>query len=154
MARELYYAGRGLGAWHQIAGRPAERIAVSDRRRRGAWASMANPACWSEELLAAMHREVMLISNMKGSCGVASGVIDAQVCAGSHGLLGRRPLAVLLTEAGGRVTDLDGNDVRSGTGTVLASNGHLHDALLELIRGVPTARDYEALARGEPAPGP
>src|ERR1700728_4258060 len=52
MSQEIYYAGRGLGSWHQVAGRPPRRISVSDkRRRRGAWVSMANPAAWSEELL-------------------------------------------------------------------------------------------------------
>jgi histidinol-phosphatase len=55
------------------------------------------------------------------------------------------PLPLLIGEAGRRVSDLDGNDVLSGNGTVLASNGHIHDALLDLIRDVPTSRDYQSL---------
>lgn len=51
----------------------------------------------------------------------------------------------MVTEAGGRVSDLEGNDVLSGNGTVLASNGHIHDALLELVRDVPPGRDYRSL---------
>ena len=58
--------------------------------------------------------------------------------------------SILVQEAGGRVSDLAGNDVRSGDGTVLASNGHLHDALLELVRHVPHARDYQALKAARP----
>jgi len=45
------------------------------------------------------------------------------------------PIPLVITEAGGRVSDLDGTDVLSGNGTVLASNGHIHDALLDLVRG-------------------
>jgi histidinol-phosphatase len=43
------------------------------------------------------------------------------------------------------VTDLEGSEVLSGNGTVLASNGHLHDALIELVRDIPYGRDYQAL---------
>ena len=111
---------------------------------------MANVAAWSEELLTTLHREVMLIDGMKGSCGVASGVIDAQVCAGlPMDYWDMAPMQTLLTEAGGRVTDLDGNDVRTGNGTVLASNGHLHDQLLELTQGIVDSRDYRAVMRGD-----
>jgi histidinol-phosphatase len=44
-----------------------------------------------------------------------------------------------------RVSDLDGNDVLTGNGTVLASNGHIHDALLDLVRDMPAGRDYQSL---------
>jgi len=150
MSRELYYAGRGLGAWHKVDGKPAERITVNDKqRRRGAWVEMNNPAGWSEELLMTLHREVMLVPNMKGSASVASGFIDAVICAGlPMQYWDVAPRELLLTEAGGRVTDLDGNDIRSGNGTVLGSNGHLHDALLELVRGLPANRDYRAIING------
>jgi histidinol-phosphatase len=64
------------------------------------------------------------------------------------------PIPILVTEAGGRVSDLSGNDVRSGDGTVLASNGHLHDALLELVRYIPHGRDYQALSNSGQAARP
>jgi histidinol-phosphatase len=54
----------------------------------------------------------------------------------------------MVTEAGGRVSDLEGNDVLNGNGTILASNGHIHDELLELVRDVPPGRDYQSLLRG------
>jgi 3'-phosphoadenosine 5'-phosphosulfate (PAPS) 3'-phosphatase len=51
--------------------------------------------------------------------------------------------AILIEEAGGRVTDLRGATLDFGTGRVLtsnhgviASNGHLHDAVLHAVRGV------------------
>lgn len=150
MSRELYYAGRGLGAWHKIEGQRAQRLTVNDKqRRRGAWVEASNPAGWSEELLMTLHREVMLVPNMKGFAGVASGFIDAVICAGlpmqCWDVTARE---LLLAEAGGRLTDLDGNDIRTGNGTVLGSNGHLHDALLELVQGLPANRDYQAVIDG------
>ncbi len=51
------------------------------------------------------------------------------------------PLKPIITEAGGRFTDLAGDD--SGTGTsALATNGLVHDELLELLR--PEAADLQA----------
>ena len=50
------------------------------------------------------------------------------------------PLPVLITEAGGRVTDLAGGDLLTGPGTMLASNGEIHDHLLDLVRDLPTRR--------------
>ena len=42
--------------------------------------------------------------------------------------------ALIVAEAGGRVTDLGGGPFTSRGGHVLATNGHLHDAMLEVIR--------------------
>lgn len=150
MAGEIFYAGRGLGCWRQVAGQPAERVTVSDTRRlRGCWVAMSNPAIWSADLLAALHGEVMLISNMKTFAGVASGLTDGLVAAGYVDYHDLAPMPLLVAEAGGLVTDFAGNDVLTGDGTVLASNGHLHEALLDLVRGITPARDYQALLRGE-----
>ncbi len=41
---------------------------------------------------------------------------------------------LIIREAGGRVTDLDGNDARMLGGPIVASNGVLHDWLLEQLR--------------------
>ena len=152
MSRDVVYAGRGLGCWYQVNDDPPQRLAVSGiKHPRGAWVEAINPATWSEELLVRLHREVLLLSDVRGTLAVASGRIDALVIAGlTMGYEDIAPFPLLITEAGGRVSDLDGNDVLSGNGTVLASNGHIHDALLDLVRGVPSGRDYQALmqARG------
>jgi len=42
--------------------------------------------------------------------------------------------ALIAAEAGGRVTDTDGAPFRSRSGHVLATNGHLHEAMLDVIR--------------------
>jgi myo-inositol-1(or 4)-monophosphatase len=44
----------------------------------------------------------------------------------------------ILREAGGRATDLSGADARITTGPVVASNGLLHDWLLDTLHGRPT----------------
>jgi myo-inositol-1(or 4)-monophosphatase len=42
--------------------------------------------------------------------------------------------ALIVAEAGGRVTDTEGGPFTSRGGHVLATNGHLHDAMLSVIR--------------------
>ena len=147
MSQDLIYAGRGLGCWHQVSDNPPQRITVSSiSHSRGAWVEMVNPATWSEELLVTLHREVLLLPGTKGMSDVASGLTDALIIAGMPmGYEDIAPIPLIITEAGGRVSDLDGNDVLTGNGTVLASNGHIHDALLNLVRDLPAGRDYQSL---------
>lgn len=149
MSDEVLYAGRGLGCWHSLAGRPLRQVHVNDHERlRGALVEMLNPLAWSEELLLTLHRAVYLQPWTKGDVDLATGLADALVIAGQP--IGYEDLAVLpllVGEAGGRVTDLSGREVLHGDGTVLASNGLLHDALLDLVAGLPHGRDF-ALRRG------
>ena len=42
--------------------------------------------------------------------------------------------ALLVTEAGGRVTDMEGRPFLSRTGSIVASNGRLHDPMMTTIR--------------------
>jgi histidinol-phosphatase len=152
MSQDLIYAGRGRGCWHQVNDGSPERITVSSARHpRGAWVEMVNPATWSEELLVALHREVLLLPSMTGMRDVACGRADALIIAGMPmDYEDIAPMPLIFGEAGGRVSDLAGHDALTGNGTVLASNGHIHDALLDLVRDVPSGRDYQSLiqARG------
>ncbi|MBF0427253.1 MAG: 3'(2'),5'-bisphosphate nucleotidase CysQ, partial [Magnetococcales bacterium] len=55
---------------------------------------------------------------------------------------------LLVTEAGGRVSDRDGrpcrfNQARTRAASLLASNGPLHDPLLERLRHVPLTPDWQ-----------
>lgn len=43
--------------------------------------------------------------------------------------------AVILREAGGRISDLEGNDFELTTRPILASNGHTHEAILHVLEG-------------------
>jgi histidinol-phosphatase len=111
-----------------------------------------NQATWSEELLLALHRELFVLPAMGGAVDVAAGISDAMVIAGfPMGYEDRAPLPLIVGEAGGRITDLHGADVLTGDGSVLASNGVLHDALLELVAGMPHGRDFRAVLGGPPS---
>jgi histidinol-phosphatase len=147
MSDELVYAGRGMGCWHQVGGAPPRQVSVQDTGRvRGALVGMLNPLTWSEELLVALHRNTFLVPWEKGSLDLVTGRCDVLVIAGypmSYEDLAVLP--VLVGEAGGRVTDLHGDDVLTGDGSVLATNGRLHDALLDLVAGLPHGRDFRAL---------
>ena len=44
--------------------------------------------------------------------------------------------ALMLEEAGGRITGMDGTQFNAGAGHLVASNGHLHEHMLDVIRGV------------------
>jgi histidinol-phosphatase len=148
---EVVYAGRGLGAWRQHGDRDPERLRVSGTdRRRGATVEALNQVTWSEELVLTLHRELFVLPTMAGAVDVAAGISDAMVIAGfPMGYEDVAPLPLIVGEAGGRVTDLAGNDVLTGDGSVLASNGVLHDGLLELVAGIPHGRDYRRLLSGD-----
>ena len=145
VARKTVFAGRGLGcrvAFDDVA--TAAR--VGDRARlSGARTAMGNPGTWSADLLAALHRRVFLVTG-GDVLGLVTGELDAMVVAGfPMGYEDVAPLPVILGEAGGRVTDLTGAPVLTGDGTVLATNGVLHDEYLDLLRGIRHDRDWRAL---------
>ena len=144
---EVWYAGRGLGCWQQVGGEEPRRVRVGDTSRlRGATVEMVNPMTWSAELLATLHREVLLLPAFTGPLGVVAGLADATVVAGfPMGHEDRAVLPVLVEEAGGRVSDLSGRDVLAGDGSVLVSNGRLHEELLALVGGIPHGRDHRDL---------
>jgi myo-inositol-1(or 4)-monophosphatase len=67
-------------------------------------------------------------------CSVAAGRLDGYWEPGLHPwdlAAGVR----IVSEAGGRVTDLDGNPFDLGSGRVLATNGRIHDDLARVIAG-------------------
>ena len=65
---------------------------------------------------------------------LARGSLDAVVESDVH-ILDIAALSVIVEEAGGTFTDLDGGAVGPGTTTVLATNGALHAPLLAAMRG-------------------
>jgi histidinol-phosphatase len=50
------------------------------------------------------------------------------------------PQVVVVTEAGGRVSDLAGAAVLTGDGSILITNGILHPAFLDTVQGISTLR--------------
>jgi histidinol-phosphatase len=141
---EMVHAGRGRGCFRTAGS--TERLRVSPRTRlRGARTGMGNPGTWSTELMTTLHRTVFL-TGVGDTAAVAAGRLDATVVAGAPmGYEDVAPLPVIVGEAGGRITDLAGESVLTGDGTVLASNGVLHDEFLALVAGVEHGRDWRAL---------
>jgi histidinol-phosphatase len=133
---EIVYAGRGLGCHANGA-----RAQVSDRTRiAGSYLSSCGFDYWSDEMLHAARRSGAILRTWGDGYGyalVATGRIEA-MCDPQVALWDVAPMPIILAEAGGRFTSLDGDD-DPGRGTGLATNGHLHDEWLERFAGLPRA---------------
>jgi len=120
-----WWAMRGAGAWAD-----GERLTVS-RVERLADAAIAatyardyaavEPVAWHARGLGDFWQHML----------VAEGALDAAVDA-ELSLWDYAPLGVIVEEAGGRLSALDGGAPQPGT-QVLSSNGLLHDDLLALL---------------------
>ncbi|MEN2422780.1 inositol monophosphatase family protein [Streptomyces rimosus] len=144
MSRQLVAAGRGLGCWLLLGTDPDPLEALRSGRGRlradgrteltGARTQAHNIAGWPESLLTALHRRVWLVPTGGGALDVLAGRADALVIAGpALGYEDLAPLPVIVAEGGGRITDLTGAPVLEGDGSVLVTNGHLHDAFLDVV---------------------
>jgi histidinol-phosphatase len=134
---ETAWAERGAGAF--MNGRPIRVSAVSELDQAivstGNLKTMARSACWSHlgELIGKIYRirgygdfvHYHLLA--RGSLEV---VIESDV-----GILDIAALTVIVREAGGTFTDLEGNEVGLATTSVLATNGVLHETIDEVLRG-------------------
>lgn len=127
---ETMAAGRGRGCY-------LNERAVSVRRRsdlEGATMCTSGFDLLPEDLAERLHAAPMILRGWGDAYGyslVASGRVDAML----DPIVNPwdvAPMAVILPEAGGRFTDLSGEpSFRSGTG--LATNGDLHDTILNLV---------------------
>jgi histidinol phosphatase-like enzyme (inositol monophosphatase family) len=128
---ETVYAGRGLGCF--CNGVPAH---VSDRSElSGSYVSTSSFSPWTEEQFLAARAARTNLRTWGDGYGyvlVATGRVEAMVDPVAE-LYDLAPMPVIMEEAGGRFTGLDGQD-GPGHGGGIATNGHLHDALLDLFR--------------------
>lgn len=136
--RELFTAERGQGAW--LNGKPL-RVSAADTLIDSLLVTGFHYGIHRDpEELVSLFREFItrsravrrLGSAALDMCYVAAGRFDGyweskiqpwDVAAG----------ALIVTEAGGRVTAVTGEPFRSRAGSVLASNGPIHDLMLEVI---------------------
>jgi histidinol phosphatase-like enzyme (inositol monophosphatase family) len=128
---ETVYAGRGIGCF--CNGAPAR---VSDRTElSGAYLTATGIDDWPPGAVDAALAARVTIRTWGDGYGyalVATGRVEAMVDA-SVSIWDIAPMPVVIGEAGGRFTDLDGVDRIDG-GHGLATNGHLHDAMRGLFR--------------------
>jgi histidinol phosphatase-like enzyme (inositol monophosphatase family) len=137
---ETIWAERGSGAYLN-----GEQVHVSvEARLDRAYVAYSSEAeflrrGWSRALVAMMsgsyHQPGFL--DLYSYVSLASGRVDAVVN------IGEAPwdiaaARIILEEAGGRLTDFTGVPTVYG-GTTLATNGHLHGALFEILRSQPPA---------------
>lgn len=129
---ETCWAERGAGAWMDGA-----RLAVSGVRRledatlsTGNLRSLAAGPRWQ-----ALGRLVGRLDRIRGFGDflhyhlLAAGKIEAVVETDIQ-VLDIAALTVIVEEAGGRVTDLEGAPIGLGTRSILATNGAMHEELL------------------------
>jgi len=136
---ETFTAERGGGAWLSTGKGPFRRVTVSGA---GALPAAVLGTGFAGGRLTARDAALVLqfIRTARGVRNLGSAAIHlAYVAAGridAYWEPGLNPWdfsagVLLVEEAGGRVTDTDGAPLRSGD--VLASNGRIHDAMLEVI---------------------
>jgi histidinol-phosphatase len=131
---ETVYAGRGLGCF--CDGEPA-RVSSRDRLA-GGYLSSSGFEHWTDDMLGAARASGSRLRTWGDGYGyalVATGRIDA-MCDPVAALWDIAPMPVVISEAGGRFTDLDG-DPSPASGHGLATNGILHDAWIERFAGLP-----------------
>ncbi len=132
---EVAWAERGAGAFLDGAPLAVSRIARLEEATlsTGNLRSLAAGPRW-----AAFGRLVARVDRIRGFGDflhyhlLAAGKIDA-VLESDIGILDIAALAVIVEEAGGRVTDLEGGPITLESRTILATNGRLHDTLLEAL---------------------
>ncbi|WP_135821509.1 inositol monophosphatase family protein [Halostella litorea] len=128
-----------------------EPVSVSDRIDPEA--STVSPTLWwdldrRDEYAAAATGVVERFADLRryGSAQVTFGYVASGALDGSFSNLRGNPWdtvagAHLVRQAGGRVTDLEGNRWRHDSRGVVASNGEIHDELLAVARETEAARN-------------
>ena len=128
---EAVWAGRGLGCFSdQGPCRVSDTSAVTD-----AYLTTSSYSHWPEPALLAVRRSGMALRTWGDGYGyllVATGRMDVMVDP-EVAPYDVAAMPVILAEAGGRFTDLAGNDGYAG-GSGIATNGILHDEVLALLR--------------------
>ncbi len=134
---EIAWAERGAGA--HLGGAPlaVSRIAALEQATlsTGNLRSLAGGPRW-----AAFGRLVMRLDRIRGFGDflhyhlLAAGKVDAVLESDIH-VEDIAALSVIVEQAGGRVTDLEGEPIGLGTRSILATNGALHDRILDALNG-------------------
>jgi histidinol-phosphatase len=138
---ETYWAAKGLGAWMRGAGGEPVRLRVSTIRE---WADATlsygephvlfrPPMLERLSALALSAQCARCYGDLAGCALVLQGKAEAWVEAGVQ-IWDLAPLQILVEEAGGTFTDLEGRPTHA-SGSCVASNGLVHGHVLAGLRG-------------------
>ncbi|MPY92997.1 MAG: histidinol-phosphatase [Acidimicrobiia bacterium] len=128
---QTVYAARGLGCW--LDGQPAR--ARSRPGLDGAWVMTSGLTAWTRARIEAVQSRGASIRTWGDAYGyslVATGFADAMVDPEAS-LWDLAPMPVILAEAGGRFTTLEGAGGPEGGSGVGTAGGPLHDELLAAL---------------------
>lgn len=140
MFADIAYAERGSGSW--LNDKPVRVSDIAELNRAaistGNLKSLAKSDGWQElgKFVAASDR-IRGYGDFYHYHLLASGKIEA-VIESDVNILDIAALSIIVTEAGGRFTDLNGAAPGLETRSVLAANPSLHPALLEKLQGFVT----------------
>jgi histidinol phosphatase-like enzyme (inositol monophosphatase family) len=130
---ETVWAGRGLGAWTDDG-----PVRVSTRADlKGAFITTSSVNRWGGDVFTRIHDAGLDVRGWGDGYGwlmAATGRVEAMIDLGAGTPWDFGPVPVIMSEAGGRFSDLDGN-VTIHAKSVVASNGLVHDDLLNVLRG-------------------
>lgn len=135
-----WWASRGRGAFGSVAGAPAQRLSVSSVAELSS-ASLSFASIWGWAARGLRDRFLDLtdaVWRVRGYgdfwsyCLLAEGALDIAI-EPAVSVWDLAALDVLVREAGGRFTDLDGVAGPHG-GSAVATNALLHDAVLSRLR--------------------
>jgi histidinol-phosphatase len=138
---ETYWAARGLGAWMRARDAAPVPLRVS---RVASWADATlsygephvlfrPPVLERIAALALSAQTARCYGDLAGCALVLQGKAEAWVEAGVR-IWDLAPLQILVEEAGGTFTDLEGKATHA-SGSCVASNGLLHEHVLRALRG-------------------
>jgi histidinol phosphatase-like enzyme (inositol monophosphatase family) len=131
---ETVYAAKGHGCW--CDGAPV-RVVKGRATLRGAYVMTSAVDTWSPDRLArlaAAGGHLRTWGDAYGYALVATGRVEAMVDP-TAALWDLAPMPVILSEAGGRFTTLDGGDDPAGGSGIGSCGGELHDELLGVLAG-------------------
>ena len=147
MLQRRWWASTGNGAWTGRSLLKASRCQVSDvRRLEDASLSYASLSGWEQrdrldDFMSLMRRcwRTRAYGDFWSYMLLAEGAVDL-AAEPELEVYDMAALEVIVREAGGRFSSLDGTDGPWG-GNALASNGHLHEAALSFLGALPDGED-------------
>ncbi|MCL4421835.1 MAG: inositol monophosphatase [Actinobacteria bacterium] len=133
---EMVVAGRGWGCWLDRRGTRVQARVSSTGRLKGAYLTTSGFEAWDLGALGEVHKAGAVLRTWGDGYGfalVATGRVDAMVDP-LVSIWDVAPVPVIMAEAGGRFSDLSGA-CRLDGGSGVASNGHIHAELLQVLSG-------------------